>query len=252
MISCAPTIIATEPRRRARASVAWPVLLLAALLSACAGKQARPIIPNPVVVMPAPTPTPARPTPRPAPVVTPAPAPPRNFDQEKARRKAELARNPQGSLAPAEIGYYLDVLLGRIKQHTGKNVLATRQGERIVITFPARVGFDVGSVALTPGLRQSLAPLSRVLVEYRRVLVTVRVSADQSVIGANNPRLTDQRAQAIQTSLLATGLPAKRLLIAPSPLNRPAPAKPGIVARGRIEIVLEPVVRLSARPKSRS
>ncbi len=251
MNSCARTIIAAEPsRRRRRAGAAWAVLALATLLSACGGKQVRPGIASaPVVVAP----TPARPSPPPTPVVAPAPVlPPRNFDQEKARRKAELARNPQGSLAPAEVGYYLDVLLGRIKQHTGKSLVATRQGQRIVITLPARSGFDVGSVALTPGLRQSLSPLSRVLVEYRRVLVSVRVSADQSIIGANNPRLTDQRSQAIHKYLIAAGVPANRLLIAPAPLNRTAPAKPGIVARGRIDIELEPVVRLAARPKSRS
>ena len=166
--------------------------------------------------------------------------------------RAALARNPQDSLAPTEVGYYLDVLLGRIKQSVGKDVGAVRQNQKLVIVLPARAGFAVGSVVVGPDLQKSLAALAHALVEYRRVLVVVRVRPDQSVIGASNPRLTEQRGEAIAQALTDAGISSHRIAVAPATLSRPALAKSGIVPRARIQFELEPIVRLAARPKSRT
>ena len=166
--------------------------------------------------------------------------------------RAALARNPQDSLAPTEVGYYLDVLLGRIKQSLGREIGAVRQNQKLLIVLPARAGFAVGSVDVGPELKQSISALAHALVEYRRVLVVVRVRPDQSVIGASNPRLTEQRAEAIAQALADAGISPQRIAVAPATLSRPAVAKPGIVPRARIQFELEPIVRLAARPKSRS
>lgn len=166
--------------------------------------------------------------------------------------RAALARNPQDSLAPTEVGYYLDVLLGRIKQSLGREIGAVRQNQKLLIVLPARAGFAVGSVDVGPELKQSISALAHALVEYRRVLVVVRVRPDQSVIGASNPRLTEQRAEAIAHALADAGISPQRIAVAPATLSRPAVAKPGIVPRARIQFELEPIVRLAARPKSRS
>jgi outer membrane protein OmpA-like peptidoglycan-associated protein len=196
---------------------------------------------------------PARPTPPPVapPVATPAP-PARNFAQEKAARKLQLAAaDPRNAVAPSEVGYYLDVLVGRLKQALGPETGVARHGSHVVVVLPASATFPVGTSALSPSLRGKLAPLARALVEYRRVLVSVNVRADASVIGASNPRLAEQRAQVVAAYLGGAGVDPRRILLAPNGPGRPA-NRPGNGGRTRIEIQLEPVLRAVARRRGRS
>jgi outer membrane protein OmpA-like peptidoglycan-associated protein len=228
--------------------------VLALALSGCAGKPTRPTPPPVVVTRPQPPvvprtrPTPPVPTP---PVVAPQP-PARNYAQEKAARKLQLAAaDPRNAIAPAEVGYYLDVLVGRLKQALGPETGIARRGAHVVVVLPASAAFPVGGNALTPPLRAKLAPLARALVEYRRVLVSVQVRADVSVIGASNPRLAEQRAQVIAAYLGGAGLDPRRILLAPAGPSRPAASRPGDGGRSRIEIQLEPIVRRAARARGR-
>ena len=247
---CEPIAASRPEPRPGRAGALVAAALLALALAACAGKPKRPPPPpdepEPVV---RPTPPPVqRPTPPPPqpPVVTPPP-PARNFGQEKARRKLELATDEKGSVGAAEVGYYLDVLLGRLKQRLGPDTSVVRHGQRIVVQLPASAGFPVGGDALSPALRAKLAPLSQVLLEYRRVLVAVYVRSDASVIGASNPRLAEQRARVIAAYFGGAGLDPRRVLLAPAAAPRPGAAPPGAAGRGRIEIELEPVLRPRGR-----
>jgi len=244
---CAPTDArVTEPRPwRAIALAAAALALLG--LAGCASKPMRAeATPEPPPVA-HPTPPPVnRPTPPKPPVAVPPP-PARNFGQEKARRKLELALEDTSSVGAGEVGYYLDVLLGRLKQRLGAETNVVRQGQRIVVQLPTSAGFPVGGTALTPALRTKLAALSQVLLEYRRVLVAVYVRSDASVIGATNPRLAEQRAKVLAAYLGGAGIDPRRVLLAPPAAPRPGAAPPGAAGRGRIEIELEPVVRPRAR-----
>jgi outer membrane protein OmpA-like peptidoglycan-associated protein len=184
-------------------------------------------------------------------VVQPPP-PVRNFAQEKAARKLQLAAaDPRNAVAPAEVGYYLDVLVGRLKQVLGAETGVARRGEHVVVVLPASAAFPIGGSALTPALRAKLLPMARALVEYRRVLVSVQVRADASVIGASNPRLAEQRAQVIAAYLGGAGIDPRRILTAPAGPSRPAPNQPGNGGRTRIEIQLEPVLGGGARARGR-
>jgi outer membrane protein OmpA-like peptidoglycan-associated protein len=147
------------------------------------------------------------------------------------------------------VGYYLDVLLGRLKQRLGTDTGIARHGEHIVVVLPATAAFPVGETALPPALRSKLLPLSQVLVEYRRVLVSVYVRADASVVGASNPRLAQQRARVIAAYLGGAGIDPRRILMAPVAPARPAATGSAAAngGRSRIEIELEPVLRPRAR-----
>ncbi len=185
-------------------------------------------------------------------MATPPPAA-RNFAQEKARRKLELASaDPRNAIGAAEVGYYLDVLVGRLKQRLGPDTGIARHGQHVVVVLPASAAFPVGGNTLPPVLRAKLAALSQVLVEYRRMLVGVQVRADASVIGASNPRLAEQRAQVIAAYLGGAGVDPRRILLAPAGPVRPAAARPGVAGRSRIQIQLEPVLRANPHSRSRS
>ena len=232
-----------RPRGWARAALVAAVLALA--LAGCASRPKKPEPPPdepPPVQRPVPPVT--RPTPPPLkpPEATP-PSPARNFGQEKARRKLELSADERNSVGAAEVGYYLDVLLGRLKQRLGADTSVLRQGQRIVVLLPTGANFPVGETALPPALRAKLGPLSQVLVEYRRVLVSVYVRPDGSVVGASNPRLAEQRAKVVAAYLGGAGIDPRRVLLAPPAAPRPGTA----LGRNRIEIELEPVLKPRAR-----
>ena len=240
-----------QPRARGADLLACALLVLA--LSACATKPKK--VAPPVIEEAPPTrpvTPPPRPTPPPKPPVVEAPPPARNFGQEKARRKLELAADERNSVGAGDMGYYLDVLLGRLKQRLGSDTGIARHGQHLVVVLPASAGFPIGGSTLTPALRAKLAPLSQVLLEYRRVLVSVYVHSDASVVGASNPRLAEQRAQVIAAYLGGAGLDPRRILLAPAGPTRPAANRPGDGGRSRIEIQLEPIVRAGARPRGRS
>jgi outer membrane protein OmpA-like peptidoglycan-associated protein len=243
---CAPTDArVTEPRPLRAVALAAAALTVLAL-AACASKPQRPepvVEPPPVAHSIPPV---QRPTPPPKPPVA-VPPPSRNFGQEKARRKLELAAEDSSSVGAGEVGYYLDVLLGRLKQRLGADTPVVRQDQRLVVQLPASAGFPVGGTALTPALRSKLAALSQALIEYRRVLVSVYVRSDASVVGASNPRLAEQRAKVVAAYFGGAGIDPRRVLLAPPAAPRPGASPPGAAGRGRIEIELEPVVRPRGR-----
>jgi outer membrane protein OmpA-like peptidoglycan-associated protein len=256
----APTVAShAEPRpapcgrAAARGLLALAALALALAAAGCASKPPRPSPPPPVVVVkppPRPIQPPVRPPPTPTPEVV-APPPTRNFAQEKATRKLQLAAEERNAIEAADVGYYLDVLVGRLKQSLGTDTGIARRGNYIVVVLPADAAFPVGGAALTPPLRAKLAPLAKALLEYRRVLVSVYVRADASVIGASNPRLAEQRAQVLAAYFGGSGLDPRRILTAPAGPSRPSANRPGSAGRTRIEIELEPILRTSSRAGSR-
>jgi outer membrane protein OmpA-like peptidoglycan-associated protein len=152
----------------------------------------------------------------------------------QVRARAPLAPAPANngdSLAPADVGYYMDVLQGRLKQVMG-NIGISRKGDRIVLDLTSRMTFGAGSTQLGAGDHAILAPLSKVLVEYRMTLVSVRVCAADPATHAIDARFSEQRAQAIANDLTEDGVGPKRILI----------AGVGTDNRVHVELSLEPIV----------
>ena len=172
-------------------------------------------------------PAPAAPTP------TAAVLDSRSYEQDKNRIKQALANNSSDALAPAEVGYYMDVLQGRLKQVTGKSIGIGRKGDRIVLDLSGGVAFESGSAQINAGIHQILTSLSKVLVEYRMTMVSVQVRSDDAGAHAINPGLAEQRALAIAHDLADAGVAVKRIVI----------ASVGPEHRMRVEMQLEPIVR---------
>jgi outer membrane protein OmpA-like peptidoglycan-associated protein len=168
---------------------------------------------------------------------------PRNYEQDKSRIKQALA-HANDSLAPAEVGYYMDVLQARLAQLADKRLAVTRKDERIVLALSLR--FEAGSTRLEPDSREILTPLSSVLVEYHMTLVTVHIGADGDAV-AGSPAVTQQRAQAVAQYFVKTGVHRKRIVIAGSGVNQPPVAS--LENRTRVELQVEPLVHsVSAAP----
>jgi outer membrane protein OmpA-like peptidoglycan-associated protein len=216
---------------------ALAVVMLALALAACATHPK----PAPVVAPPPTKPSHKVPAahPRvPAPAPTPQPAPAvavldsHSSEQDKTRIKQALAINSSGVPEPADVGYYMDVLQGRLKQVAGKNVGIARHNDRIVIDLTSRVGFASDSAQISAGNHEILASLSRVFMEYRMTLVSVQVRAENTGAHAINPQLSEQRALAIAHDLADAGIAPNRIVvIGAGPENRV-----------HVELQVEPIV----------
>lgn len=161
-------------------------------------------------------------------------------EQDKDRIKLALAKSSHDALSPAQVGYYMDVLHGRLKQVAG--VAVDRQDERIILDLSLR--FEAGGAKLDASMHEILAQLANVLVEYRMTLVSVHMDAGVIDDPAASPALMGRRAQALAHYLAAAGVAGKRIVIAGSPSQRSLPGDGG-EDRAHVELQIEPIVGAS-------
>jgi outer membrane protein OmpA-like peptidoglycan-associated protein len=167
----------------------------------------------------------------------------RSDEQDKSRIKQELASNSRDSLAPADVGYYMDVLNGRLKQVATDNFTVARQGDRLVLDLSERTNFEPGSTQVTPVTRAALAPISKALVEYRMTLLSLRVRGDDSSAKVGSSRPAEQRALAVARYLTGSGVASKRIVIIGANPDRAPTADAESGDSARIELQIEPIVR---------
>jgi outer membrane protein OmpA-like peptidoglycan-associated protein len=177
----------------------------------------------------------------PAPVATKpvapiAAKPPGKPHAEKDHAGTGVEKNT--ALPAGEVGYYLDVLHGRLQQRLDPAVTIGRERGSIVLDLSRRLGFAVDDAQLDDAARALLLPLTKVLDEYRAALVSVRVSAGDDTGDAR--KLAQQRANGIMHLLTDSGIAAARVVA----------FVPGTAARDgytHVEIVLAPETRAIER-----
>lgn len=210
-----------------------PVCLLAfAMLAACAATRPTP----------PPSPAPPRVAPPPAVVKRSTENPPairvlntENEEQKRAQIRQTLAKNERNAPNQADLGYYLDVLQGRVTQAIGRSMTITRGTDSLTLDLADGLKFAADGAQLGAADRDFLAPLANVLAEYKSTLVSVRVAAGDTDPGA--VRLANLRAQALARYLSESGVAAQHLVIMST---QPAAAATGAP---RIELVLEPILQ---------
>jgi outer membrane protein OmpA-like peptidoglycan-associated protein len=166
---------------------------------------------------------------------------PRAEEQDKNRIKLALAKSSHDALTPAQVGYYMDVLHGRLKQVAG--VAVDRHDERIILNLSLR--FKTGGAKLDAGMHEILTQLSNVLVEYHMTMVSVHMDAGAVDDPSASPALMGQRAQALAHYLTKAGVAGKRIVIAGSASRRSLPGDAG-EDRAHVQLQIEPIVSASA------
>ena len=119
--------------------------------------------------------------------------------------------NKQG-VAAGEVGYFLDVLQGRLRQTLNPMEIIGRDRDSIVLDFSQRIVFAADETQLDDAGRASLLSLAKVLLEYRSALVSVRVDATDDT--AFSRKLAQHRAKAIEHALTECGIAAARIVAA--------------------------------------
>ena len=163
-------------------------------------------------------------------------APVKTHDQPARQGKGPAnpaVPNKQG-VAAGEVGYFLDVLQGRLRQALDPGVIISRERNSIVLDFSQRIVFAEDETQTDDAGRESLLSLAKVLLEFRSALVSVRVDARDD--SADARKLAQLRANAVERVLTGSGISAARI----------AAAVPGAAARNgnmHVEILLVPEIR---------
>ncbi len=172
---------------------------------------------------------------------------PDDFAQAASRHLRELIRASTAPLAPAEVGYYMDVqnaqLVGMLHP---TSIDITYEDDFIVLTMPGGESFEHDSARLESGARESLNLTSRILLEYAQTRITIHGHTDETGEAAYNQLLSVRRALSVADQLLTAGIAAERIAVVGFGESRPLTrnAMPAERARNRrIELYLEPIAR---------
>jgi outer membrane protein OmpA-like peptidoglycan-associated protein len=160
-----------------------------------------------------------------------------------AARRDSLIKLGQG-LNADEVGYYLDVQEARFRQIASTWLLVSRREERVVLSIPGTLSFDVGSTTLSPRAVEALGSIARVLVEYRSTVVALQGHTDSLGDATINQRLSEQRALVVARVLIAGGVAAERLVVTGYGATNPAASnatEEGRDANRRVEIEVSPL-----------
>ncbi len=236
---CWPIAVTMQPNameisamfaRAGRCRSAWLAAWLVSVMLALGACASHPLHPAPE--------PPAKPA---APVLPAAPKPAptheapsqsgKGREEKKVAPKLDLSKSPLEALAPADVGYYMDVLQGRLKQAGGKSLAVGRSGDRIKVALP-HVEFDADNAQLNDGVRDALTPVAKVLAEYRKVLVSVLLRTTATPADAG---LDAKRAQAVLQYLSTAGVAAQRI-------SAPTVAGAAPMSQAQLQLALEPIV----------
>lgn len=162
-----------------------------------------------------------------------APAQDKHSTQKPAQKYAD-------ALAPAEVGYYMDVLLGRLRQVPG--VECKRREDHVLVLFAGGFDMTTGHVQADADMRATLTALAQVLTEYRKTLVTVQV---QPIEPADplDPQLAQRCALATAHLLATAGLTSKRVAVATAEPNGALPANVQSSGPVRLELMIAPLIQ---------
>jgi outer membrane protein OmpA-like peptidoglycan-associated protein len=148
-----------------------------------------------------------------------------------------------GAIAGGLIGQNLDRQAAELRRDLGGNVGVVNTGQEIVVTMPQDILFAVDSAALRPDLRRDLQTVASSLLSYPDTLIIVTGHTDNTGSAAYNQSLSERRAAAVSTELVANGVPSRRVLSRGAGLTQPIASNgtpAGRAQNRRVEIVIRP------------
>ncbi|MCU6665327.1 MAG: OmpA family lipoprotein [Silvania sp.] len=163
---------------------------------------------------------------------------------KKDRGKGALIGAAAGAALGGGAGYYMDVQEAKLREKMqGTGVSVTRSGDNIILNMPNNVTFDSNSSTLKPAGANTLTGVAMVLKEYGKTAVNVLGYTDSTGSQDLNMRLSQQRADAVASSLITQGVAAPR--IRASGMGPANPIASNSTAEGkaqnrRVEITLSP------------
>lgn len=164
-------------------------------------------------------------------------------DDVGERNRATVAGALLGAAAGAAIGNQLDKQEAELREQLGSDVGIQNTGDRLIVTMPQDVLFDVDSASLRPTLLQDLRDVGQSLLTYPNTTAQVIGHTDSDGDAAYNQNLSERRAQSVVNVFIAEGVPAGRLQVIGQGEDKPIASnltEEGKQQNRRVEIVILP------------
>ena len=148
-----------------------------------------------------------------------------------------------GAGAGALVGYNLDKQEAELRRDLGGQATITNTGDRLIVTMPQDILFDVDSAALRPTLRSDLQTVAGSLNAYPSSTVQVLGHTDNTGDATYNYDLSQRRAGAVSAELIAAGVSAGRIQAIGRGEDQPIASnltEQGRAQNRRVEIVILP------------
>jgi outer membrane protein OmpA-like peptidoglycan-associated protein len=117
-----------------------------------------------------------------------------------------------GLLAGAAVGQYLDNQERELRAElAGTGATVDRQGDSLLVRFPAQVTFGVDSSQIQPGFYRTLDDVSSTLNRYPQSYLDVVGHTDSTGSAAYNQSLSERRASSVSNYFRSRGVEPARI-----------------------------------------
>ena len=164
-------------------------------------------------------------------------------DDRGERNRSTVAGALIGAAAGAAIGNQLDKQEAELRQQLGSDVDIRNTGDRLIVTMPQDILFDVDSATLRPTLLQDLQDVAQSLLTYPDTTVQVIGHTDSDGDAAYNQDLSERRAQSVANVFIASNVPGNRIDVIGRGEDQPVASnltEEGKRQNRRVEIVILP------------
>lgn len=135
-------------------------------------------------------------------------------DNAVERRQHAMIGAGIGALTGGSIGAYQDRQEAQLRRATaGTGIDISRDGDVIKLNLPDGVTFDFNKTDIKPQFYPALNTIASTLREYNQTIVEVSGHTDSIGTDAVNQRISEQRANAVASYLMAQGVQRERFEI---------------------------------------
>lgn len=133
-------------------------------------------------------------------------------DNKKESRQNALKGAVIGAGVGGITGSILDRQEAALRRDMGNdNVDIVNTGDRLIVTLPQDILFATDSATLRPDLRADLRTVASNLLEFPDTTVQVIGHTDNVGDAGYNQQLSNRRASAVSSELMANGVPSSRI-----------------------------------------
>ncbi len=162
----------------------------------------------------------------------------------KDKGKGAVIGGVAGAATGAVVGSFLDRQEAELRRDLqNRNIQITNAGDRLIVTMPEDILFDVDSAQVNPRLRADLLTVAQSLRKYPDSTVQVIGHTDNTGSAAYNQALSERRAAAVADVLMQGGVPFERIVAIGRGEDQPVASnltEEGRAKNRRVEIVILP------------
>lgn len=159
------------------------------------------------------------------------------------RGRGALVGGIIGAAGGAVVGNALDRQAAELRQQLGNEVQIVNTGDRLILTMPQDILFDVSSFTVSSGLRGDLFSVAESLQRYPDTTVQVVGHTDSTGSASYNQSLSERRANAVADVLIQGGVRPARIRAIGRGEDQPVASNltaEGRTQNRRVEIVILP------------